>query len=60
MIKNNFSMTIPVNWITNPNLYVFFHETFIEIATDMADVTLGTSGLWPGTRTGASGTATLA
>ena len=32
----------------------------LSLATDVTDVTLGASGLWLGTRTGASGTATLA
>ena len=32
----------------------------LSLATDVTDVTLGASVLWPGTRTGASGKATLA
>ena len=32
----------------------------LSLATDAIDVTLGVSGLWLGTRTGAGGTATLA
>ena len=31
----------------------------LSLATDVTDVTLGASGLWLGTRTGAGGTATL-
>jgi hypothetical protein len=31
----------------------------LSLATDMIDVTLGASGLWRGTRTGAGGPATL-
>ena len=31
----------------------------LSLATDVTDETLGTSGLWLGTRTGAGGTATL-
>ena len=34
--------------------------TFLSLATDVADVTLGASGLWLGIRTEADGTATLA
>ena len=32
----------------------------LSLATDVNNVTLGASGLWLGTRTGAGGTATLA
>ena len=32
----------------------------LSLATDVTDATLGASGLWLGTRTGANGTATLA
>jgi hypothetical protein len=32
----------------------------LPLATDMTDATLGASGLWLGTQTGAGGTATLA
>ena len=31
----------------------------LSLATDVTDATLGASGLWLGTRTGAGGTATL-
>ena len=31
----------------------------LSLATDLTDETLGASGLWQGTRTGAGGTATL-
>ena len=31
----------------------------LSLATDLTDVTLGTSGFWLGARTGVSGTATL-
>jgi hypothetical protein len=32
----------------------------LSLATDVTDVSLGASGLWPGIRTGADGTDTLA
>ena len=34
--------------------------SLLSLATDVTDATLGASGLWLGTRTGAAGTATLA
>ena len=34
--------------------------TPLSLETDVTDATLGISGLWLGTRTGAAGTATLA
>ena len=39
---------------------VSFHYHPYHYPTDVTDVTLGTSGLWLGTRAGAGGTATLA
>ena len=33
--------------------------SYLSLATDMTDVTLGASGLWLGNRTGAGGTAPL-
>ena len=42
------------------NTIVFFSTLSpLSLATDVTDATLGASGLWLGTRTGAGGTATL-
>ena len=36
------------------------HLSYLSLATKVTDATLGASGLWLGTQTGAGGTATLA
>jgi hypothetical protein len=48
---------MPGDLFTGPGIISL---SLLSLATDLTDVTLGASGLWLGTRTGAVGTATLA
>ena len=61
LFNNKYST--PKNKCIHLHCYMVYFEIFslspLSLATDVTDATLGASGLWLGTRTGAGGTATL-
>ena len=53
----SFKIALPGDLCTAPGIISL---SSLSLATDVTDVTLGASGFWLGTRTGAGGTVTLA